>query len=88
MDEGDAPPYNPENLQVQEQHTVIAVGSGKNDKIVSEWFPAPCGLLRLMSQVKTADGSTQAADTIGTFFVEVMAGDYKGIHATPMGLKL
>ncbi len=86
LDEGDNPPYNPDNLQVQEQLTVIAVGSGKSDKLVSEWFPAPCGLLKLMSVVSSSEAV--ADDSSGAFFVEVMAGDYKGIHATPMGLKL
>ena len=86
LDEGDAPPYNPENLQVQEQLSVIAVGSGKSDKLVSEWFPAPCGLLKLTSIVTSS--AQVSDDTLGVFFVEVMAGDYKGIHATPMGLKL
>ena len=86
LDEGDFPPYNPDALQVQEHTTVIGVGSGKTDKMVSEWFLAPCGLLRVSAVAKST--ATQTADTLGTFFVEVMAGDYKGVHATPMGLKL
>lgn len=86
LDEGDFPPYNPDALQVQPQVTVIGVGSGKTDKMVSEWFPAPCGLLKLMAVVTSTDAV--ADDTLGAFFVEVMGGDYKGIHATPMGLKL
>ena len=86
LDEGDAPPYNPENLQVQEQLHVIGVGSGKTDKMVSEWFPAPCGLLRIMAAC-TSSGAI-VDDELGGFFVEVAAGDYKGVHATPMGLKL
>ena len=85
LDEGDAPPYNPDALQVQEQLTLIGVGSGKTDKMVSEWFPAPAGLLKLTSVVTSSEAI--ADDTLGFFFVEVMAGDYKGIHATPMGLK-
>ncbi len=86
LDEGDAPPYNPESLQVQEQVYAIGVGSGKSDKMVSEWFAAPCGLLRVIA---TATNTAAIADDeIGGFFVEVAAGDYKGIHATPMGLKL
>lgn len=86
LDEGDFPPYNPDNLQVQEQMTLIGVGSGKTDKMVSEWFPAPAGLLKLTSVVTSTEAVSN--DTVGSFFVEVMAGDYKGIHATPMGLKL
>lgn len=86
LDEGDNPPYNPDNLQVQEQVTSIAVGSGKSDKLVSEWFPVPCGLIRLQSMLIHSAGI--ADDTAGAFFVEVMGGDYKGIHATTMGLKL
>ena len=86
LDEGDFPPYNPDTLQVQEQVTSIGVGSGKTDKLVSEWFPAPCGLVKLTASV-VATGDI-GADSTGVFFVEVMAGDYKGIHATPMGLKL
>jgi hypothetical protein len=86
LDEGDSPPYNPDALQVQLPIRSIAVGTGKSDKMVSDWFPAPCGLLKVMSVV-TSSGSV-AADTIGTFWVEVAAGDYKGVHATPMGMKL
>ena len=86
LDEGDFPPYNPDDLQVQTQLTVIGVGSGKSDKMVSEWFPAPAGLLKVSCAVTTS-GSV-ADDTIGAFFVEVMPGDYKGVHATPLGLKL
>ena len=85
LDEGDNPPYNPDNLQVQEQVTAIAVGSGKSDKLVSEWFPVPCGLIKLDAQLIHTAGI--ADDTVGAFFVEVMGGDYKGIHATTMGLK-
>ena len=86
LDEGDAPPYNPDALQAQLTTFAIAVGSGKSDKMVSEWFPAPCGLLKVMAQVTST--ASIAADTTGAFFVEVMPGDYKGVHATPMGLKL
>ena len=86
LDEGDAPPYNPENLQVQQRLEHIAVGSGKSDKLVSPWFPAPCGLLKVQAAVTTS--ASIADDALGGFFVEVAAGDYKGIHATPMGLKL
>lgn len=86
LDEGDNPPYNPTNLQTQLLTYAIGVGSGKSDKMVSEWFPVPCGLLKVMAQVIST--APIAADTTGSFFVEVMPGDYKGVHATPMGLKL
>ncbi len=86
LDEGDFPPYNDNTLQLQEQLTIVGIGSGKTDKLVSEFFPAPCGLLKFSTQVVTSGDI--GVDSIGTFFVEVMAGDYKGIHATPMGLKL
>ena len=86
LDEGDAPPYNPDALQAQTMLYSIGVGTGKSDKMVSEWFPAPCGLLKLTSVV-TASANI-GADSVGTFFVEVAAGDYKGVHATPMGMKL
>lgn len=86
LDEGDAPPYNPDALQYQSPFASIAQGFGKSDQLVSEWFPAPCGLLKLTSQITTA--ANLADDTFGAFFVEAMPGDYKGIHATPMGLKL
>jgi hypothetical protein len=87
LDEGDAPPYNPENLQIQMRTEVIAQGFGKSDQLVSGWFPAPCGLLKLQSQITTASDNV-ADDGDGLFFVEVLSGDYKGVHATPMGLKL
>lgn len=86
LNEGDAPPYNPEALQVQERLELIAIGSGKSDKLVSPWFPAPCGLLKVTAAVSTSDSLSD--DTMGAFFVEFAAGDYKGVHATPMGLKL
>ena len=84
LDEGDQPPYNPDALQVQLQMTNISVGSGKSDKLVSEWFPAPCGLIKVVAAIKAASGTAPGADSDGAFFVEVAAGDYKGIHATPM----
>lgn len=87
LDEGDFPPYNPDALQVQLRAEVIAQGFGKSDRLVSGWFPAPCGLLKLQSQVTTASDNV-ADDGDGLFFVEVLSGDYKGVHATPMGLKL
>lgn len=87
LDEGDFPPYNPDNLQIQMRTEVIAQGFGKSDQLVSGWFPAPCGLLKLQTAITTASDNV-ADDTFGLFFVEVMGGDYKGIHATPMGLKL
>ena len=86
LDEGDAPPYNPDALQVQQRLEFVAVGSGKSDQLVSPWFPAPCGLLKVTG-LAVASASI-ADDPLGMFFVEVAAGDYKGIHATPMGLKL
>lgn len=86
LDEGDAPPYNPENLQTQLPYLGITQGFGKSDQLVSRWIPAPCGLIKLTAQVNTS--ADLPDDTFGGFFVEVMAGDYKGIHATPMGLKL
>ena len=86
LDEGDFPPYNPDALQVQLRFEGIGVGSGKSDQMVSPWFPAPCGLLKVQAAITSS--ASIADDTLGGFFVEVMAGDYKGIHATPMGLKL
>ena len=86
LDEGDAPPYNPDALQVLPSTYSIGIGTGKTDKMVSEWFPAPCGLLKLSAIVTSS--ANIGTDTVGTFFVEVAAGDYKGIHATPMGMKL
>ena len=88
LDEGDSPPYNPDALQTQLMLNIINQGSGKSDMLTSAWFPAPCGLLKVMSQAKVTSGNTVGADTVGTFFVEVAAGDYKGVHATPMGMKL
>ena len=88
LDEGDAPPYNPDALQTQLMLNIINQGSGKSDMLTSAWFPAPCGLLKVMSQAKVTSGNTISADSVGTFFVEVAAGDYKGVHATPMGMKL
>ena len=86
LDEGDFPPYNPDDLQVQLRFEGIGVGSGKSDQMVSPWFPAPCGLLKVQAAIISSASVTD--DPLGGFFVEVMAGDYKGIHATPMGLKL
>lgn len=86
LDEGDNPPYNPSTLQLQQLIYNIGVGTGKSDKLVSEWFPAPLGLLKVMSMVTSS--SSIADDQTGAFFVEVAAGDYKGVHATPMGMKL
>ena len=87
LDEGDAPPYNPDNLQVAHPIHMINQGIGKTDKLVSEWFPAPAGLLKLTS-VLTFAADNAADEDVGGFFVEVAGGDYKGVHATPMGLKL
>lgn len=86
LDEGDAPPYNPDALQAPLPIYNIGFGFGKGDKLVSEWFPAPCGLLKVMATMTSS--ASIADDSIGTFFVELMAGDYKGVHATPMGMKL
>lgn len=86
LDEGDAPPYNPDALQTQTPLRIIAQGFGKSDQLVSDWFPAPCGLLKFEAAITTSENLVD--DTLGGLFVEVMAGDYKGIHATPMGLKL
>lgn len=85
LDEGDAPPYNPDALQVQQRLEQVAVGSGKTDQLVSPWFPAPCGLLKVQAAVTTS--ASISDDAFGNFFVELAGGDYKGIHATPMGLK-
>jgi hypothetical protein len=87
LDEGDAPPYNPENLQVSYPQFMIAQGTGKSDQLVSPWFPAPCGLIKLTAAMTFGSDNT-SDDAVGGFFVEVAPGDYKGIHATPMGLKL
>ena len=86
LDEGDSPPYNPDALQVQLPYMGITQGFGKSDQLVSNWMPAPCGLIKLTAQINTS--ADLPDDSFGGFFVEVMAGDYKGIHATPMGLKL
>jgi hypothetical protein len=86
LNEGDAPPYNPDALQVQLRFEGVGVGSGKSDQMVSPWFPAPCGLLKVQAAITSSASVTD--DSFGAFFVEVMAGDYKGIHATPMGMKL
>lgn len=87
LDEGDAPPYNPDALQVQLRSENIWSGPGSavsNNKLTTPWMPAPCGLIKLQTSI----GSGDTTDPIGLVTVEVAAGDYKGIHATPMGLKL
>jgi hypothetical protein len=86
LDEGDFPPYNPDALQVQPIVSSAAQGFGKSDQLMSPWVPAPCGLIKILGL--GTYGATLDDDTAGLFCVEVMAGDYKGIHATPMGLKL
>jgi hypothetical protein len=87
LDEGDFPPYNPDDLQVQLRTENIWSGPGSavsNNKLTTGFMAAPCGLIKL----ETSIGSGDLTDPIGLVTVEVMPGDYKGIHATPMGLKL
>lgn len=72
---GDNPPYNPEDLQYQEQqYTIRFQGTGSAD-IATPWIAAPCGLLK----IETTEGS--GTDDI---FIEVMAGNYKGVLAEDM----
>ena len=87
LDEGDAPPYNPDALQVIYPQHMIAQGTGKSDQLMTGWFPAPAGLLKITAAMTFGQDNT-ADDAVGGFFVEVAAGDYKGVHGTPMGLKL
>ncbi len=72
---GDNPPYNPEDLQAQEQQfTIRFQGTGSAD-IATPWIAAPCGLLKI--------GTTEGSGT-DLLYIEVMAGNYKGVLAEDM----
>ncbi len=87
LDEGDNPPYNPDALQVQLRTEQIWCGphdAQSGNKLMTPFVPAPCGLIKLSAST----GSGDTTDTVGVVKLEFAMGDYKGIHATPMGLKL
>lgn len=73
---GDNPPYNPEDLQYQEQkHVIRFQGTGSAD-IATPWIAAPCGLLK----IETFESGSDTDE----LFIEVMAGNYKGVLAEDM----
>ena len=87
LDEGDDAPYNvskyvgakePESgsdgFVVREAH----LASSQSPMATVGGFPVPCGLL----QVETKSSSED--NTIG-ILIELVPGDYKGVHALPMG---
>lgn len=81
QEHGDNPPYNPVNLQHQEQRFEISPGSVAdvvNFPHFTPWLEVPCGLLELTpNSVGTEfDGNL--------FCVELAPGPYKGVLAESM----
>lgn len=75
--DADSPPYNPTALQHQPQFFTCGAGTATspNHPIMTPWFTAPCGLLRI-----TPNGSWENNFLV----VEVAAGPYKGTLSEAM----
>jgi hypothetical protein len=74
IEDGDNPPYNPINLQVQEQEywaTMLGTSARNPASSVTPWIVAPSGLLTLTNYDSTGND----------VYIEVMAGKYKGVLA-------
>ena len=74
IEDGDNPPYNPVNLQVQEQEywASLAGTAARNPAAsVTPWIVAPAGLLHIVNNDSTSSD----------IYIEVMAGKYKGVLA-------
>ena len=74
VEDGDAPPYNPTSLQVQEQEywaSMLANTARNPASSVTPWIVAPAGLLTV----------TNYDNTGNDIYIEVMAGKYKGVLA-------
>jgi hypothetical protein len=74
QDEGNEPPYDAttfDNPWIRVDTLQISLGNGLRE---TDWFNAPCGLILIKDAAAT------------TITMHVASGDYKGVHAPPMGV--